>query len=51
MEVSSRLSMTNNLMSSLCSICNYEDLINATVIGLSSTVGVCVFMSSLKRTR
>lgn len=40
-EVSSRLTVTNNLMSSLCSISKYKDPINATV-GLSSTVGVCL---------
>lgn len=41
-EVSSRLTVTNNLMSSLCSISKYKDPINATVVGLSSTVGVCL---------
>lgn len=44
MEVSSRLTVTNNLMSSLCSISKYKDPINATVIGLSSTVGVCLWV-------
>lgn len=42
MEVSSRLTVTNNLMSLFCSISKYKDPINATVIGLSSTVGVCL---------
>lgn len=44
MEMSSRLTVTNNLMSSLCSISKYKDPINVTVIGLSSTVGVCLWV-------
>lgn len=44
MEVSSKLTVTNNLMSSLCSISKYKDPINAIVIGLSSTVGVCLWV-------
>lgn len=51
MEVSPRLTVTNNLMSSLCSISKYKDPINATDIWPQQYCEyVCVFINSAKTT-